>query len=111
MIHGEKLTRRLDNRSQQPVITCSCYVPSKGGGETKVEFDIRSDSFTEVVKTMLAVDEEATMEAFSEVLKGRDITIKADGDIVISRSKPGQPAAVPPKPAPSAPILTFARRA
>ena len=108
---GEKLTHRIDQRTQKPVISCRCLVPSKGGGTTEVEFDIRSDSFTEVVKTMLAADELATIEALSEVLKGRDITIKADGDIVISRSKPGQPAAVPPKPAPSAPILTFARRA
>jgi hypothetical protein len=111
---GEKLTHRIDKRTQKPVITCGCCMPSKGGGETKVEFDIASDSFTEVVKTMLAADETATIEALSEVLEGRDITIKADGDIVISRSKSGQPAAAPPaKPAPSAPakpILAFARQ-
>jgi hypothetical protein len=38
---GEKLTHRIDQRTQKPVISCRCLVPSKGGGRTEVEFDMR----------------------------------------------------------------------
>lgn len=59
--------RVLHNLTAEAV-SLRCEIPSKGGGTTVVQLDIKADSFEAIAEAMWQVDENAAIRAFGAAL-------------------------------------------